>query len=145
MDSEFHTYPHLRLSKYAYTCSRLYECEWVYVCVCVCEVYCWIQLLSHVAHMYTHTVRINPPPLSVRSPSSGFGLTCLRWDSFGYGWILWWLKRPIPCLVRASPSGYSPFPFTNGYLHFLRVLELLTRLGCWVHGTRINSSCDCGF
>jgi hypothetical protein len=89
-------------------------------------------------------VRPNPPPLSVRSPSSGFGLTCLRWDGFGCGRVLWWLKCPIPCLVCASPSGYSPFPFTIGHLYFLWVFELLTRLSCWVHGARINSSCDFG-
>ena len=87
-------------------------------------------------------MRPNPPPLSVRSPSSGFGLTFLRGIGLGLGWVLWWLKRPIPCLVCASPSRYSPFPFTIGHLHFLWVLELLTRLRCWIHGARINSSCD---
>ena len=30
-------------------------------------------------------VRPNPPPLSVRSPSSGFGLTFLRGIGFGLG------------------------------------------------------------
>jgi hypothetical protein len=80
-----------------------------------------------------HSVRPNPPPLSVRSPSSGFGLTFLRGIGLGLGWVLWWLKCPIPCLVRASPRGYSPFPFTIGHLYLLWVLELFIRLACRFH------------
>jgi hypothetical protein len=56
------------------------------------EITLWINIMMHSSYLdfgkiasrgaSNLVVRPNPPPLSVRSPSSGFGLTCLRWDGF---------------------------------------------------------------
>jgi len=88
------------------------------------------------------SVRPNPPPLGVRGPSNGFGLTSLRGISLVCGWVLGWLKCPIPCFVRTCPCGHPPFPFNSGHTLFPWVFKLINRLACWLHGAMLNPLCD---